>query len=94
MQLVRSGVREDFLVRALRDELTTNCQMLANTEAGTRNAKSSGRVSNAERWTRNHRRVSREVGRQRSRSRAAQRRRGGRSVAEHGVDDGADVKGG
>jgi hypothetical protein len=34
MQLVQSGVREDFLVRALRDELTTNCQMLANTEAG------------------------------------------------------------
>lgn len=33
-QLVRSGVREDFLVRALRDELTTNCQILANTEAG------------------------------------------------------------
>ena len=34
MQLIQSGVREDFLVRALWDELTTNCQMLANTEAG------------------------------------------------------------
>jgi hypothetical protein len=33
-QLVRSGVREDLLVRALRDELTANFQKLANTEVG------------------------------------------------------------
>jgi hypothetical protein len=31
-QLVRSGVREDLLVRALRDELTDDFQKLANTE--------------------------------------------------------------
>lgn len=33
-QLVRSGVREDLIVRALREELTTDFQTLANTEVG------------------------------------------------------------
>ena len=32
--LVRSGVREDFLVRALRDELTATMQHMAQTEGG------------------------------------------------------------
>lgn len=33
-RLVASGLREDFLVRALRDELTARCQGLARTEEG------------------------------------------------------------
>jgi hypothetical protein len=34
LQLVRSGVREDFLVRALRDELTATMHHMAHTEVG------------------------------------------------------------
>jgi len=34
LSLVRSGVREDFLVRALRDELTATLQHMAQTEGG------------------------------------------------------------
>src|SRR6266851_6918796 len=33
-QLVESGLREDILIRALRDELTAQCQEFAQTEAG------------------------------------------------------------
>ena len=34
LRLVTSGLREDFLVRGLRDEITTRCQHLADTEEG------------------------------------------------------------
>lgn len=33
LSMVRSGVREDFLVRALRDDLTAHCHEFARTEA-------------------------------------------------------------
>lgn len=45
MSLVRSGVREDFLVRAVRDELTTNRQEFADTEgASTRREEMRARI--------------------------------------------------